>query len=1144
MTIVFRKTSSGGGRSLGVPIGPDGTGTTTRREIKDKILRFNPWLDTAKREEVADRPESQWGTKTRKWVKKELRDNRWTRAPLRAKTPGTGTTTRRERAALGPMATATPPAHMRGIDGFTAIPRYTGGGTRRPRDKDPDSDGFTRNVGGTGQTDEVARAAHAWGHPSDLSELAGPIVSPVRGPEPRADGRRHAEESLRLPHGHEFQDIDEYPPKGFPAHLKALTPDGGGRRVGDTPSGITFSYDYHLSHSDDDPDHMDAVESMPPGIRADASGKKFIQKICLPNESTARGENGISKVEESRRSTVGETLADRIYRIFGVPVPRSQIYSLKTGLPVPHDYQWAPNESATRISEHLGDASNTIAGDDEARNGGVIRGRNLGLGPIGRNRGRSSSVARMSARALRGNSSGTDASTDRPHAGFNRNKKRYAVVQALLGGGDDHHRNSMTDGIAKDIVWKVDNGSALKHTAFGSEKDEEEWGVVHPKTILIPEIIDLLLNKTITYREAYRQMEQVAKIWNRQKDAIAHLYKSDEDPEQFHIFASRANSIARAVDLIKSPSELRRVFEAHKQRPYDDPARVGPKGEVIRNRRFPRKKRSAGSESGFMARSMLMLAVTPLKILRKARPAVQANPPPDTKDLPETELNTRGEKMYGPLPPWPKSDPHTIGATTQAAGMYPFEARRRAALEQGNPSARRDFRRLPRAVRRRMLEMHNRAGGEVPADLRDLYLGDEYRPGRTKVQSNPGTSAKDRTVLRGSPRWNTARILPVTSTVFGPGQRMRGNRFHAEEALKLPDGHEHQDIGETPPHGFPDHLRELHTRGGGRRLPISLSGINFDRSRHESASRYDANAKKYMATFKRWRPGIRETADGRKFIQKICLPASSSHSAHMAGMSAADKSRENTVHEAIGDRLLRVFGIPVPRTQLYSLATGKPVPHGYQWKPDEMATRISEHLGPESKTMAEHGVSWGPDAIAATNWRGNKKRYSMVAALFDSDGDDHEGNSMTDGVHFDIPWKVDNGAALSHDAWGRRKRHWVRHEPKSILLPQIYYALTSGSIDFHHAFDQMKQIAEIWAKQKNTIKKIFADEKDPEQYQIFKSRAQSVARAVNVLGNARNLRRLIERHQRIIPQANAGKTSAKRKVRRAGLDSNADIVNP
>lgn len=1119
-----------------MPIGPDGTGTKTKREIKDKILRLNPWIDTAKREEVADRPDSQWGTKTRKWVKKELRENRWTRAPFRAKTSGAGTTTRAHRQALGPLVTATPPPHMRGIDDFATIPPYTGGHAGRPSDEDLGSDGLTRNVGGTGQTDNygLPRNSHLSVH-----HLAGPIVSPVRGPEPRADGGRHAEQALRLPHGHEFQDIDEIPPKGFPAHLTALTLSGGGRRVGDTPSGITFSRDYHAENSHDDPDHMDAIDSMPPGIRADASGKKFIQKICLPKERTKPGEGGVSKVKEARQSTVGETLADRIYRIFGVPVPRSQVYSMKTGLPVPHDYQWSPNESATRISEHLGDASNTIAADDEARNGGVIRGRNLGLGPIGRNRGRSSSVARISASALRGSSSGSDASTGRPHAGFLRNKKRYAIVQALLGGGDDHHRNSMTDGIAKDIVWKVDNGDALKHTAFGSEKHEDEWGIVHPKTIIIPEIAYLLYNKIITYREAYRQMEAVAKIWNRQKEVIKHLYKSDEDPEQFHIFASRASSIARAVDLIKSPSELRRIFEADKKRPH---SRLTIEGDIRRDKRFPRRRRSSGSE--FMARSMLMLAVTPLKILRKARPALQANPPPDTKDLPETELNTRGEKMYGPLPPWPKDDPHTIGATTQAAGMYPFEARRRAALEQGNPSARRDFKRLPRAVRRRMLEMHNRAGGEVPADLRDLYLGDEYRPGRTKVQSNPGTSAKDRTVLRGSPRWNTARLLPVTSTVFGPGQRMRGNRFHAEEALKLPDGHEHQDIGETPPHGFPAHLRELHARGGGRRLPISLSGINFDSGMHESASRYDANSKKYMATFKRWRPGIRETADGRKFIQKICLPASSTHSAHMAGMSAGDKSRENTVHEAIGDRLLRVFGIPVPRTQLYSLATGKPVPHGYQWKPDEMATRISEHLGPESKTMSEHGVSWGPDAIAATNWRGNKKRYSMVAALFDSDGDDHEGNSMTDGVHFDIPWKVDNGAALSHDAWGRRKRHWVRHEPKSILLPEIYYTLTSGNIEFHHAFDQMKQIAEIWAKQKNTIKKIFADEKDPEQYQIFKSRAQSIARAVNVLGSARNLRRLIERHQRIIPQANAGKTSAKRKVRRAGLDSYADIVNP
>jgi len=351
-----------------------------------------------------------------------------------------------------------------------------------------------------------------------------------RTPALRSDGRRHAEEALVLPPNHEHQDIDEFPPKGFPKHLDALTEKGGGKRLDTILPGQTFNRTVHDMHEGNGAtEHLANFNAMPPGVRIDNTGKKFIQKIAPPSGEHSEG----NFVDQSRKNTTGEAVADRLYRILGVPVPRTQIYSLKTGLPVPHDYQWSPGEGATRIAEHLGDKSH------EAEKGSDDHKEYLA----------------------------------RTGKSWKQHKQKYEMAQALLGGGDDHAGNSMYDGIHHNIPWKVDNGSSLSSNAGGRRK--KGWEKIDHRALLLPEVYENFRILS-TYHgpnsdafknhvhQSYAQLQDIAKIWNRQSGNIEKLFKS-EHPEQFEIFKSRAESIVRMLRKIKSPESLHRSFVAHKE---------------------------------------------------------------------------------------------------------------------------------------------------------------------------------------------------------------------------------------------------------------------------------------------------------------------------------------------------------------------------------------------------------------------------------------------------------------------------------------------------------------------------------------------------------------------------------------------------
>ena len=409
-----------------------------------------------------------------------------------------------------------------------------------------------------------------------------PLVSPVRGPEPRVDGMPHAEEALKLPQGHAHQDIDEFPPKGFPPTLGHLGGIRGGARLPKTLSGVNFARELHK----DEGTH-ELFDSFKPGIRRTAFGKKFVSKIVLPDRGPG------TPADRSRRNTLTEAMADRMYRIFGAPVPRSQVYSLKTGKPVPHDHQWSPGEGATRVVEHLGDASHTIYDTPDELANKVI-GAHLAQG------------ASMSF-----HNEEEEKKYYRGSSPWNLQKKRHAIVDALFDSGhDDHAGNTMYDGKHYDIPWRIDNGDALQTDALGRNKSS--WKLADHDRNILPNIFHLIHEGHLSPKEAFSQMQDAARVWSRQKGAIKKLYASQEDPQQFNIFEQRANTIARTLGICRTPQELadhvRNIANAH---------RSGSQGWDPLNYKYnERLSRKVSRTSGMMRRSFGLEMMNPLfKIL-------------------------------------------------------------------------------------------------------------------------------------------------------------------------------------------------------------------------------------------------------------------------------------------------------------------------------------------------------------------------------------------------------------------------------------------------------------------------------------------------------------------------------------------------
>ena len=377
------------------------------------------------------------------------------------------------------------------------------------------------------QTTVTGKPSTGFPHGVDYTDLPGeptfrrypplPLVSPVRGPEPRADGMHHAEEALLLPEGHAHQDIDEFPPKGFPPTLEHIN--------GSTPNsllgGINFMRDRHKAKGTEG-----VFDSFKPGIRSDASGKKFISKIVLPDAGLG------APADKSRRNTLKEAMTDRLYRIFGVPVPRSQVYSLQTGNPVPTDYQWSAGEGATRVAEHLGDASHTVDTGPEAKN-----------------------------REIFGDPVKQTASVNASWSPWRMHKARHIITEALFDGGHDNHfGNTMYDGKHYDIPWRIDNGDALQTDAQGAEKDS--WRRSAKTQTVLPGIYHAIRHGDVSAKEAFSQMQAIAQIWRRQKGAIEKLYACQEDPEQFKIFQQRVHSILTTLDICRSPLQLQKQIRS------------------------------------------------------------------------------------------------------------------------------------------------------------------------------------------------------------------------------------------------------------------------------------------------------------------------------------------------------------------------------------------------------------------------------------------------------------------------------------------------------------------------------------------------------------------------------------------------------
>ena len=141
----------------------------------------------------------------------------------------------------------------------------------------------------------------------------------------------------------------------------------------------------------------------------------------------------------------------------------------------------------------------------------------------------------------------------------------------------------------------------------------------------------------------------------------------------------------------------------------------------------------------------------------------------------------------------------------------------------------------------------------------------------------------------------------------------------------------------------------------------------------------------------------------------------------------------------------------------------------------------------------------------------HKARHIITEALFDGGHDNHFGNTMFDGKHYDIPWRIDNGDALQTNAQGEEKDSWRRSDKTQTILPGIYHAIRNGDLSAKEAFSQMQAIAQIWRRQKGAIEKLYACQEDPEQFKIFRQRVHSILTTLDICRSPLDLQKQIRR---------------------------------
>jgi hypothetical protein len=255
---------------------------------------------------------------------------------------------------------------------------------------------------------------------------------------------------------------------------------------------------------------------------------------------------------EQGASTRLEHVLDRMYRLLGVPVPRSQLYSEKTGTPVPLDHKWEKEDNPLRVSEFLGDDAYHLF--DIAR---IIRGRDKDhqLFPLLNNPVDSFAEAKKETR-------------------------KHAIIDAFLGARDVHDQNVMFTPHSP-AAWRIDNGCGMHCNGFGRYRTPVRWAKMTVVQNVLPDIRKIwtevyhpsptqhsgVVYHGINGKEILDQSQDLVNKWKKMSDPIIHIVKTaPRGHDQIPVLENRIDILKQMLNMF-NPEQLEK--ELHRPIEWD-----------------------------------------------------------------------------------------------------------------------------------------------------------------------------------------------------------------------------------------------------------------------------------------------------------------------------------------------------------------------------------------------------------------------------------------------------------------------------------------------------------------------------------------------------------------------------------------------
>lgn len=267
--------------------------------------------------------------------------------------------------------------------------------------------------------------------------------------------------------------------------------------------------------------------------------KIWVGKVALKKiNPSGKPEDDNRNMKEGEGTRI-EHATDRIYRILGVPSPRSHLYDAKTGLPTPVNYTWSEGKEPVRISEHLGDDSYHL---HDIKRMFKSKGNNYQAYPIIHNPKEFLEYAKSIARS-------------------------HAIIDAFLSARDVHDKNVMFTPHS-DVAWRIDNGNALNSTGYGRFRKSDRWNEINTVNGILPDIRkiwqdtyfpdenmhDGVIYHGLTGNELLDQTESLLQILRQNGGAVSAILKSAPRGEEIiEELEKRAGTLSNMLERYDGP---------------------------------------------------------------------------------------------------------------------------------------------------------------------------------------------------------------------------------------------------------------------------------------------------------------------------------------------------------------------------------------------------------------------------------------------------------------------------------------------------------------------------------------------------------------------------------------------------------------